>query len=43
MWSMIYNNILEAMGNTPMIKLRNMGDKDGAFIFVKYEGLNGGG
>ena len=43
MWSMIYNNILEAMGNTPMIKLRNMGDKDGADIFVKFEGLNVGG
>ena len=40
---MIYNNILEAMGNTPMIKLRNMGDKDGADIFVKFEGLNVGG
>ena len=43
MWSMIYNNMLEAMGNTPMIKLRNMGDKDGADIFVKFEGLNVGG
>ena len=40
---MIYNNVLEAMGQTPIIKLNNMGDKDGADILVKYEGLNVGG
>ena len=40
---MIYNNVLEAMGCTPMIRLNNMGDKDGAEILVKYEGLNVGG
>ncbi len=40
---MVYNNILEAIGNTPMIKLNNMGDPDGAQIFVKFEGLNVGG
>jgi cysteine synthase A len=40
---MIYNNVLEAMGQTPIIRLNNMGDKDGAEILVKYEGLNVGG
>jgi len=40
---MIYNNVLEAMGQTPMIRLNNMGDPDGAQILVKYEGLNVGG
>lgn len=40
---MIYNNVLEAMGETPMIRLNHMGDKDGAQILVKYEGLNVGG
>ena len=40
---MIYNNILEAIGNTPMIKLNKMQDKDGADIYVKFEGLNVGG
>ncbi|MBE6718026.1 MAG: cysteine synthase A [Ruminococcaceae bacterium] len=40
---MIYNNVLEAMGHTPIIRLNHMGDKDGAEILVKYEGLNVGG
>ncbi|MBE6030312.1 MAG: cysteine synthase family protein [Clostridiales bacterium] len=40
---MIYNNILEAMGNTPIIKLQHMADPDGAEILVKFEGLNVGG
>ena len=40
---MVYNNILEALGNTPMIKLSHMADPDGADIFVKFEGLNVGG
>lgn len=40
---MIYNNILEAMGNTPMIKLQHIQDPDGADIYVKFEGLNVGG
>ncbi len=29
---MIYNNVLEAMGHTPMIRLNHMGDPDGARI-----------
>ena len=40
---MIYNNILEAIGNTPMIRLTNMIDADSAEILVKFEGLNVGG
>ena len=40
---MIYNNVLEAMGNTPLIRLSNMVDFDSAEILVKYEGLNVGG
>lgn len=40
---MVYNNILEAMGNTPIIRLRNMTDADSADILVKFEGLNVGG
>ena len=40
---MIYNNILEAIGDTPMIKLQHLTDKDSADILVKFEGLNVGG
>ncbi len=40
---MICNNVLEAMGNTPLIRLSNMVEPDSAEILVKYEGLNVGG
>ena len=40
---MVYDNILEAMGHTPMIRLRRLPDPDGAEVLVKYEGLNVGG
>ncbi len=41
---MIYNNILEAMGGTPLVRLSDrMVDKDSAQILVKFEGLNVGG
>lgn len=40
---MIYNNVLEAMGHTPMIRLNRMCDADSAQILVKFEGLNVGG
>lgn len=40
---MIYNTILDALGNTPMIRLTHMADPDGAEILVKFEGLNVGG
>ena len=40
---MIYNNILEAMGHTPLIRLERMPEKSSAQILVKFEGLNVGG
>ncbi|MBR4029796.1 MAG: pyridoxal-phosphate dependent enzyme, partial [Clostridia bacterium] len=40
---MICNNILDAMGNTPLIRLNHMTDEDSAEILVKFEGLNVGG
>ena len=40
---MIYNNILEAVGGTPLVKLNRMCDADSADILVKFEALNVGG
>lgn len=40
---MIYNNVLEFIGHTPMIRLNRMVDKDSAQVLVKFEGLNVGG
>ena len=40
---MVFNNILEAMGHTPVIRLSHIAPKDGAEILVKFEGLNVGG
>ena len=40
---MICNTILDAMGNTPIIKLQRMVDANSADILVKFEGLNVGG
>ena len=40
---MICNSILEAMGNTPLIRLNRMAEEDSAEILVKVEGLNVGG
>lgn len=41
---MIYNNVLEAIGHTPMIRLSHrMVPEDCAEILVKYEGVNIGG
>lgn len=40
---MIYNNILDAIGNTPLVQLNHMVDKDSARVLVKVEGLNVGG
>ena len=39
----IYHNILEAMGNIPLIRLNRMVDEKSAQILVKFEGLNVGG
>lgn len=40
---MICNTILDAIGNTPIVRLNNMVDSDSAEILVKFEGLNVGG
>ena len=40
---MVCNNILEAVGNTPIIRLQHMAEADSAEILVKFEGLNVGG
>lgn len=40
---MIYNNILDAVGHTPIVRLNNMVDDGSAEILVKFEGLNVGG
>ena len=41
---MIYENVLQAVGHTPMIKLNRMNDETtNARVLVKFEGLNVGG
>lgn len=40
---MVYQNILEAMGHTPLIQLNHMAGPESAQILVKFEGLNVGG
>ncbi len=40
---MIFNNILEAIGNTPIIRLSHLSEPDSAEILVKFEGMNVGG
>jgi len=40
---LVYSNVLEALGNTPLIKLSKIVPEDSAEILVKYEGLNVGG
>ncbi len=40
---MIYNNILEAIGNTPLVRLNRIVTEDSAEILVKVEGQNVGG
>lgn len=40
---MIYNNILEAVGHTPMVRLNHMVEPDSAEVLVKFEAVNVGG
>lgn len=40
---MIYNNVLDAIGKTPIIRLNKLTDENSAEILVKYEGVNIGG
>lgn len=39
---MVYENILEAAGNTPLIRLHHMTGEEDAQIFVKFEAVNVG-
>lgn len=39
----VYDNVLDAIGATPIIRLKNMVEPDMAEVLVKYEGLNVGG
>ncbi len=40
---MVFNNVLDAVGNTPMIRLNRMADEEMAEILVKFEAVNVGG
>ena len=40
---MIYQNILDAIGNTPLVQLNHIVPQNAARVLVKYEGLNVGG
>lgn len=40
---MVYDNILDAMGHTPIVRLNHMAPAGAAEILVKFEGLNVGG
>lgn len=40
---MIYNNILEAVGHTPMVRLNRMVEENSAQVLVKFEAVNVGG
>lgn len=40
---MIYENILQGIGNTPMVKINNLYKKEGVNIYAKIEGNNPGG
>ncbi|NHM14551.1 PLP-dependent cysteine synthase family protein [Xiamenia xianingshaonis] len=40
---MIYDNVLAAMGRTPLIRLQSLAEPGSAEILVKYEGVNVGG
>jgi cysteine synthase A len=38
----VYNNILETIGNTPLVKLNNLTDENSANVYVKVEFMNPG-
>ena len=39
----IYDNVLDAMGRTPLIRLNSLSEEGSAQILAKYEGVNVGG
>lgn len=40
---MIYDNVLQLIGDTPIVKLNSLPEPQGAQVFIKLEGLNPGG
>lgn len=40
---MLYNNVLEMIGNTPILKLNNITDNDMSEVYLKLEKFNPGG
>lgn len=40
---MLYNNVLDLIGNTPLLKINSLGEKDSAEVYVKLEKFNPGG
>jgi len=40
---MIYNNILETIGNTPLVKINKLVKKPSVSVYAKIEGVNPGG
>ena len=40
---MLHENILSAVGNTPLIRLNRLTGENDAEVLVKYEGVNIGG
>lgn len=40
---MIFENVLDAVGHTPMLRLQRMNKPENAEVLVKFEGLNVGG
>ena len=40
---MIYNNLLDMIGKTPILKIRNLTDENSADVYVKLEKFNPGG
>jgi len=39
----MYNNIIETIGNTPMVRINNLINKENVNIYAKLEGINPGG
>lgn len=42
-YAMIYQNILQTIGNTPLVKINKLNKKDKVEIYAKIEGVNPGG
>ncbi len=42
-YKMVFNNVLDAVGHTPLIRLNKMVEEDSAEVLVKFEALNVGG